>query len=503
MDVVSLVLMLLALGVGIGLGWVAFGRGAAAMRGERDREAERARTAEQGLAVAEERARDAALARQMLTAVTDERDQALQALATANATSARVAGLETALADAARRAESLAAEKAAFVRGEEERARAHAEQLAQLGELDRKLDARFGELAGKALTDAQKMFLERAESRFRQSEEKSGLELKALLQPVRDRLQRYEESVAKVEEERRTEYGNLTGLISAMRDGQEAVRSEAAKLVNSLRSAPKARGRWGEQQLKNVLETCGLSEHTDFQTEVSVDDGEGEGGRLRPDAIITVPGGRALVIDAKVSLNAYQDAFGAIDERERGAGLAAHAASMRAHVNGLGNKAYWSQFDDAPDYVIMFVPGEHFLSAALEHDPTLWDFAFDKRVLLATPTNLIAIARTVSAVWRQERLAAEAKQIGELGKEMHDRLAVAAGHLRTVGGGLSTAVNNYNKFVSSFEGRVLVTGRKFRDLNIETGGKTIDDMAPVEALPRYSEPEQLIDRAEAAQRAAE
>ncbi len=235
-----------------------------------------------------------------------------------------------------------------------------------------------------------------------------------------------------------------------------------------------------------------MSEHTDFQTEVSIAGGD-EGGRLRPDAIVKVPGGRSLVIDAKVSLNAYQDAFGAVDEAERLVGLAAHAASMRAHVNGLGNKAYWSQFADAPDYVIMFVPGEHFLSAALEHDPTLWDFAFEKRVLLATPTNLIAIARTVSAVWRQERLAKEARQIGELGKELYDRLAKAAGDLRKVGGGLTSAVNNYNTFVSSFESRTLVTARKLRDLNIEPGAREIEGVEPVEALARYGDTPILID----------
>jgi DNA recombination protein RmuC len=265
------------------------------------------------------------------------------------------------------------------------------------------------------------------------------------------------------------------------------VSAEAAKLVNALRNAPKARGRWGEQQLRNVLETCGLSEHCDFATEVSVMDADG--ARLRPDVVVRVPGGQSLVIDAKVSLNEYQDAFGAVDETAREAHLMAHSNAIRAHVNALGAKAYWTQFEDAPDYVVMFIPGEHFLTAALEQDPTLWDYAFDKRVLLATPTNLIAIARTVAAVWRQERLAKEARQIGELGKELYERLAKAADDLRKVGSGLSTAVNNYNSFVASFETRSLVTARKFRELNIEPGRRDIDVLAPVEALPRYSDEE--------------
>jgi DNA recombination protein RmuC len=376
-----------------------------------------------------------------------------------------------------------------------ERDRGFEARIKELVEAKEALSAQFAEISNKLLAEAQETFLKRADQRFRQSEENSGQNLKALLQPVHDRLERYETTVQKVEAERRDAFGLLTGQIEAMRTGTERVSAEAAKLVNALRNAPKARGRWGEQQLKNVLETCGLSEHCDFATEVGVADGEG--GRLRPDVVVRVPGGQSLVIDAKVSLNDYQDAFGAVDETARETHLAAHALSIRAHVNMLGAKAYWSQFDDAPDYVVMFIPGEHFLTAALEQDSTLWDYAFDKRVLLATPTNLIAIARTVAAVWRQERLAKEARQIGELGKELYERLAKAADDLRKVGSGLSAAVNNYNSFVSSFETRSLVTARKFRELNIEPGRRDIDVLTPVEALPRYADDELSLSDSDA------
>lgn len=376
---------------------------------------------------------------------------------------------------------------AALEASQAEREKGFEARIRELVEAKEALSAQFAEISNKLLAEAQETFLKRADQRFRQSEESAGQNLKALLQPVHERLERYETTVQKVEAERRDAFGLLTGQIEAMRTGTERVSAEAAKLVNALRNAPKARGRWGEQQLRNVLETCGLSEHCDFATEVSIADGEG--GRLRPDVVVRVPGGQSLVIDAKVSLNEYQDAFGAIDEAARETHLSAHASAIRAHVNTLGAKAYWSQFDDTPDYVVMFIPGEHFLTAALEQDPTLWDYAFDKKVLLATPTNLIAIARTVAAVWRQERLAKEARQIGELGKELYERLAKAADDLRKVGSGLATAVNNYNSFVASFETRSLVTARKFRELNIEPGRRDIDILVPVEALPRYADEE--------------
>ena len=376
---------------------------------------------------------------------------------------------------------------AALEASQVEREKGFEARIAELIEAKEALSSQFAEISNKLLAEAQETFLKRADDRFRQSEESAGKNIKALLQPVHDRLERYETTVQKVEAERRDAFGLLSGQIEAMRTGTERVSAEAAKLVNALRNAPKARGRWGEQQLRNVLESCGLSEHCDFATEVSVSDGEG--GRLRPDVVVRVPGGQSLVIDAKVSLNDYQDAFGAVDEADRTTHLAAHSAAIRAHVNMLGAKAYWSQFEDAPDYVVMFIPGEHFLTAALEHDATLWDYAFDKKVLLATPTNLIAIARTVAAVWRQEKLAKEARQIGELGKELYERLAKAADDLRKVGSGLSTAVNNYNSFVASFESRSLVTARKFRELNIEPGRRDIDVLVPVEALPRYADEE--------------
>jgi DNA recombination protein RmuC len=382
---------------------------------------------------------------------------------------------------------SAASELVALKAGQDERERGFEARIKELIEAKDALSSQFAEVGGKLLETAQKQFLDRADDRFRQSEENAGKNLKALLQPVHERLERYETTVQKVEAERRDAFGLLSGQIDAMRTGTERVSAEAAKLVNALRNAPKARGRWGEQQLRNVLETCGLSEHCDFATEVSVA-GE-EGGRLRPDVVIRVPGGQSLVIDAKVSLNAYQDAFGDVDEAVRTGHLEAHAQAIRNHVNALGNKAYWAQFADAPDYVVMFIPGEHFLTAALEQDSGLWDYAFDKKVLLATPTNLIAIARTVAAVWRQEKLAKEARQIGELGKELYERLAKAADDLRKVGSGLSTAVNNYNSFVSSFESRSLVTARKFRDLNIEPTRREIELLQAVEALPRHAEGE--------------
>ncbi len=357
------------------------------------------------------------------------------------------------------------------------------EQKRLLEESRANLLKEFENTGAKVLGEAQELLLKRAEERLGHSEKASEEKLKALLAPVGERLKSYEDQVKALEEKRVDAFGQLAGVIEEMRKGQDEVRREAQRLGNSLTNAPKARGRWGERALQNVLEQCGLAEHTDFHLEQSMDTAD---GRLRPDAIVNVPGQKKLVIDAKVSLNAYQAAFEADDEGERKRHLDLHAKSMRNHVQTLGSKGYQSQFADAPDYVVMFVPGEHFVAAALEHDPELWDFAFRNKVLLATPTNLVAIARTVAQVWRQDKMAHEAAEIGRMGAELYDRLATAAEHLKRVGGGLESAVNNYNKFVGSFERNVLSSGRRLAEKGVEIGKREIEAVPLVESAPRYN-----------------
>ena len=344
------------------------------------------------------------------------------------------------------------------------------------------LKKEFEAAGAKVLEGAQEAFMKRAEEHFGHAEKSSEAKIRALLEPVGKKLESYEKQVSELESKRVDAFGQLHGVIREMREGQEKVRQEAQRLGNSLTNAPKARGRWGERALQNLLEQCGLAQHTDFQMEHSIDT---EDGRLRPDAVVRIPGGKILVIDSKVSLNAYQEAFEADNDDARDRALADHVRSMRNHVQTLGAKSYQSQFEDAPDYVVMFVPGEHFVAAALEHDPDLWNFAFDKRVLLATPTNLVAIARTVAQVWRQDGLAKEAQEIGRMGAELYDRLATAAEHLKRVGGGLESAVNNYNKFVGSFERNVLSSGKRLADKGIEIGKREIEDVPLVEPSPRY------------------
>ncbi|MBY6014345.1 DNA recombination protein RmuC [Qipengyuania gaetbuli] len=455
MDTTAIILIFAALAIGGVLGWFIGSRPVADWK------------ARHGEAEGEAKAAQEKLARMV------------PELATMSERAARADDLALKLDAAREEASALKAERAAFE-----------EQKRLLEESRANLLKEFENTGAKVLEAARERFSNEASTRLGEAEAKHKEAVASLLQPVTERLQKYEEQVGSLERQRADAFARLHQQIEGMRLSQEEVRKEAQRLGNSLTNAPKARGRWGERALQNVLEQCGLSEHTDFILEQSVDT---ESGRLRPDAIVNVPGQKKLVIDAKVSLNAYQAAFEADDDSERARHMDLHAKSMRGHVQTLGSKGYQSQFDDAPDYVVMFVPGEHFVAAALEHDPELWDFAFRNKVLLATPTNLVAIARTVAQVWRQDTIAKEAMEIGKAGAELYDRLAVAAEHMKRVGGGLETAVNNYNKFVGSFERNVLSSGRRLAEKGIEIGKREIEEVPKVEATPRYNNDDLLTD----------
>jgi DNA recombination protein RmuC len=362
-----------------------------------------------------------------------------------------------------------ASELAALKAAQEEREKAFAQQIEALKDAKESLSAQFHEIASKLLGDARKTFLDQAGEKFTQA-----------VSPVETLLKAYQEKLQTIEKERVDHYAGIREVVEQVKLGQGQVRDETRHLVNALRASPKARGRWGEQSLRNVLEQAGLTEHVDFQTEVSV---QTDDGRLRPDVIVSLPGGRKLVIDAKCSLNAYLDACDEVDDEKREACFRAHVASMRNHAQQLGSKAYWAQFGDAADYVIMYIPGEHFLAAALEQDPTLWDWAFERRVLLATPTNLVAIAKTVASIWRQERLAEAAQEIANLGKELHSRLATMNEHMTRVGKNLATANSAYNQMVGSFESQVLTQAKRFESLGAGSA-KILDTPPMVEIAPR-------------------
>lgn len=438
------------------------------------------RAAETKLAGADERASQTDLLRMQLSEVARERDGALQDAAALRPLAERCPRLEDQLADLRAEKEALVAANAAYERGEAERADAFAKQLAQIKELEAKLETRFGDLAGKALETAHDAFLKRAGERLTHEGQQNEAKLKALLQPVETTLKRYEEQLNIVEKERVGSYSALSKAVELLHSGHTQVKEETARLVNALRSSPKARGRWGERSLKNVLEQAGLAEGVDFNMEVSVST---EDGRLRPDVIVNLPGGKKLIIDAKCSLNAYLDASEQVDDDARRKHLQAHAGSIRNHAQQLGSKAYWAQFGDAADYVVMYIPGEHFLTAALEQDDGLWEWAFERKVLLATPTNLVAIARTVASVWRQEKLAEQAAEIAALGKELHSRLATMGGHVARVGRNLDLATNAYNAMVGSLESQVMSQAKKFEALEV-SGPKEIETLPVVESSPR-------------------
>ena len=355
-------------------------------------------------------------------------------------------------------------------------------QLEQMRLAREELVAQFKATGGEVLSRAQDQFLAAAAERFGHAEKANEARIKALLEPVGAKLTSYEEQVRQLEAQRVDAFGNLTGLIQAMREGQDAVRAEAARLGNSLKAAPKASGRWGELHVKNVLDKCGLSERYDYVAEHSV---SSDDGRLRPDFIVDVPGNKKIVIDSKNIWKDYDHALSADTDAEKEKALSAHVVAIKNHIRLLSAKSYHAHVDGASDYVVLFIPGEHLLYAALERDNELWNFSFSHNVLLATPTNLVAICKTVATVWQQEGLTQEAREIGRIGANLYDSLAKTQHDIVRMGSALEDAVNRYNDFTTTYDGNVLSRARMLREKHISIGKRTVsDDTKHLDALPK-------------------
>jgi DNA recombination protein RmuC len=349
-------------------------------------------------------------------------------------------------------------------------------QIAQLKEAQAALTAQFREVGQTMLDNAQKAFLERAEARFKESEASAGQNLKALLSPVSETLKQYDEKLAQIEKARVGSYAELNRAISDLATSNDVVRKETARLANVMTASPKARGRWGEQQLKNILESAGLAENVDFELQTSVSDGDRQ---LRPDCVIHLPGERSIVVDVKCPLVHFDAAFEEEDEGRRKHLLGQHAGALRSYASDLGKKSYWQQFENSPDFVIMFIPGEHFLSAAAERAPELIETAFKNGVIIASTINMLALAKLMAGMWRQEKLMGEAKKIAALGKELHERLAKMSEHIVKVGRNLELATDAYDAFVGSLERNVLTSARRFEDYGIAADGKEIVELKSI------------------------
>jgi DNA recombination protein RmuC len=371
------------------------------------------------------------------------------------------------------------------------------EKLSVVEDAQTKLSDAFKALASDALNSNNRSFLELAKTSLEKFQEsaKGDLEkrqqaISELVKPVKESLDKVDAKIQDIEKARVGAYEGLTQQVKSLSEGQKELRCETSNLVTALR-APTVRGRWGEIQLKRVVELAGMLDYCDFYQQESVNT---EDGQLRPDLLVRLPGRKNIVVDAKVPLSCFLEAIESADEHVRKAKFEDHAKQVRKHIACLSKKAYFAQFDPAPEFVILFLPGEVFYSAALEHDPALIEIGVEQNVIIATPTTLIALLKAVAYGWRQECLAENAKEISDLGRELYKRLSDMGGHLARLGKNLNNATEAYNKTVGSLETRVLVTARRFQDLGI--GTDEIEPLQPIEQMARALDAKELRDVAD-------
>ena len=348
------------------------------------------------------------------------------------------------------------------------------------------LSKTFTDVANQSLKANSESFLRLAEQNLGTQQERAKHELSErekavenLVKPIRDALKQSHEQISALEKARSEAYGNIRAQLESMQLGQQSLTQETQNLVNALRR-PQVRGRWGEITLRRLVELAGMVEHCDFREQVH---SAGEEKSIRPDMIVRMPDNRELVVDVKTPLEAYLEAVEAKDDTQRQAGLQRHARNVREHIRQLGSKSYWAQFSSSPEFVILFIPGDQFLSAALNEDPDLIENALSRQIILATPTSFVALLKAVAYGWRQFALADNAKEIQRLAEDLHGRVATFAGHMSKVGKQLASSVEHYNKAVGSLERSVLPGARKFVELGIQ-GKKTIEAVDPLESLPR-------------------